>query len=50
MLLFCPTCGRLVTLEEGFKRFNFVCDVCKFKMPVCGEVSWIPSEGFMSSR
>uniref|UniRef100_A0A7E4UT21 DNA-directed RNA polymerase subunit n=1 Tax=Panagrellus redivivus TaxID=6233 RepID=A0A7E4UT21_PANRE len=38
MLLFCPTCGRLVTLEEGFKQFKFVCGACGFKMPIGGEI------------
>lgn len=38
MLLFCPTCGRLTTLEDYGGKFKFCCDACHFKMPVNGEI------------
>ncbi|KAE9551985.1 hypothetical protein FO519_004809 [Halicephalobus sp. NKZ332] len=38
MLMFCPTCGRLTTLEDAGGQFKFVCSGCHFKMPVNGEI------------
>lgn len=34
MLLFCPTCGTLMQIEEGNECHRFTCKACDFSYPV----------------
>lgn len=30
MLLFCPTCGNVLIVEEGQRCFRFACNTCPY--------------------
>lgn len=34
MLLFCPTCGTLLQIQEGIECNEFACKSCSYVMPV----------------
>lgn len=39
MLLFCPSCGTRLSLEEGSKCYRFSCPTCPYVMPVTKKLS-----------
>lgn len=38
MLMFCPTCGNLLTVEEGLQSYRFVCVTCPYVNNVTSKV------------
>lgn len=39
MYLFCPTCGNLLTVEEGPRGYRFACNTCPYIQNVTKKVS-----------
>eukprot|EP00118_Oscarella_pearsei_P026497 m.801 g.801 ORF g.801 m.801 type:complete len:87 (+) comp4901_c0_seq1:18-278(+) len=39
MLLFCPSCGNVLVIEEGLRSFRFACKTCPYVHNVLGKVS-----------
>lgn len=40
MLLFCPTCGNVLIVEEGQKCMRFACNTCPYVHNITRKVSW----------
>lgn len=41
MLLFCPTCGNVLIVEEGQKCMRFACNTCPYIHNITRKVSWV---------
>lgn len=41
MLLFCPTCGNVLIVEEGQKCMRFACNTCPYIHNITRKVSWL---------
>ncbi|XP_078481434.1 polymerase (RNA) III (DNA directed) polypeptide K [Ciona intestinalis] len=39
MLLFCPTCGNLLTVEEGNQCYRFACPTCPYVHNITQKIS-----------
>lgn len=39
MLLFCPTCGNVLIVEEGQRCFRFACNTCPYVHNITRKVS-----------
>lgn len=44
MLLFCPTCGNVLIVEEGQKCMRFACNTCPYVHNITRKVSNLSSQ------
>lgn len=39
MVLFCPTCGNILLVEEGGGGYRFYCQTCPYIFPITSKVA-----------
>lgn len=50
MLMFCPTCGNVLIVEEGQRCFRFACNTCPYVHNVTRKVCEVTTTTYKPTR